>query len=100
VEFIYFGISYDNPCSPLSFSPLPAPRSPLQAHVLASSPTCACLLLGVPEITASTPLIDRSVGIDREPPTVIGLETSNAPPLDTLQTVYRLYTQTPLENFP
>jgi hypothetical protein len=26
-EFIYFGISYDNPCSPLSFSPLPAPGS-------------------------------------------------------------------------
>jgi hypothetical protein len=30
-------ISYNNPCSPLSFSPLPAPRSALQAHVLASS---------------------------------------------------------------
>jgi hypothetical protein len=27
VEFFYFGISYDNPCSPLSFSPLPAPSS-------------------------------------------------------------------------
>jgi hypothetical protein len=27
VEFIYFGISYDNPCSPLSFSLLPAPGS-------------------------------------------------------------------------
>jgi hypothetical protein len=37
VKFIYFGISYDNPCSPLSFSLLPAPRSPLQAHVLATS---------------------------------------------------------------
>jgi hypothetical protein len=31
----YFWISYDNPCSPLSFSPLPAPCSLLQAHVLA-----------------------------------------------------------------
>jgi hypothetical protein len=37
VEFIYFGISYDNPCSPLSFSLLPTPGSPLQAHVLVSS---------------------------------------------------------------
>jgi hypothetical protein len=37
VKFIYFGISYDNPCSPLSLSLLPAPRSPLQAHVLATS---------------------------------------------------------------
>jgi hypothetical protein len=27
VEFIYFGISYDNPYSPLSFSLLPAPGS-------------------------------------------------------------------------
>jgi hypothetical protein len=27
VKFIYFGISYDNPCSPLSFSLLPAPGS-------------------------------------------------------------------------
>jgi hypothetical protein len=27
VEFIYFGISDDNPRSPLSFSPLPAPGS-------------------------------------------------------------------------
>jgi hypothetical protein len=34
VKFIYFGISYDNPCSLL-----PAPRSPLQAHVLATSET-------------------------------------------------------------
>jgi hypothetical protein len=34
---MYFGIFYDNPCSPLSFSLLPASRSPLQAHVLASS---------------------------------------------------------------
>jgi hypothetical protein len=25
VKFFYFGISYDNPCSPLSFSPLPLP---------------------------------------------------------------------------
>jgi hypothetical protein len=31
VEFIYFWISYDNFYSPLSFFPLPAPRSPLQA---------------------------------------------------------------------
>jgi hypothetical protein len=36
VKFIYFGISYDNPCSPLSLSLLPAlfipaPRSPLLA---------------------------------------------------------------------
>jgi hypothetical protein len=38
VKFIYFGISYDNPCSPLSFSLLSAPCSPLQAHVLATSP--------------------------------------------------------------
>jgi hypothetical protein len=37
VKFIYFGISYDNPCSPLSLSLLPAPRSPFQAHVLATS---------------------------------------------------------------
>jgi hypothetical protein len=37
VKFIYFGISYDNPCSLLSLSLLPAPRSPLQAHVLATS---------------------------------------------------------------
>jgi hypothetical protein len=37
VKFIYFGISYDNPCSPLSLSLLLAPRSPLQAHVLATS---------------------------------------------------------------
>jgi hypothetical protein len=37
VTFIYFRISYDNPCSPLPFSLLPAPRSPLQAHVLATS---------------------------------------------------------------
>jgi hypothetical protein len=37
VKFIYFAISYDNPYSPLSFSLLPAPRSPLQAHVLATS---------------------------------------------------------------
>jgi hypothetical protein len=37
VKFIYFGISYDNPYSPLSFSLFPAPRSPLQAHMLASS---------------------------------------------------------------
>jgi hypothetical protein len=27
VKFIYFGISYDNPCSPLSLSLLPAPGS-------------------------------------------------------------------------
>jgi hypothetical protein len=27
VEFFYFGISYDNPCSLLSFSLLPAPGS-------------------------------------------------------------------------
>jgi hypothetical protein len=38
VKFIYFGISYNNPCSPLSLSLLPAPCSPLQAHVLATSP--------------------------------------------------------------
>jgi hypothetical protein len=41
VKFIYFGISYNNPYSPLSLSLLPAPRSLLQAHVLATS------LLGV-----------------------------------------------------
>jgi hypothetical protein len=37
VKFICFGISYHNPCSPLSLSVLPAPRSTLQAHVLATS---------------------------------------------------------------
>jgi hypothetical protein len=37
VKFTYFGISYNNPCSPLSLSLLPAPRSSLQAHVLATS---------------------------------------------------------------
>jgi hypothetical protein len=48
VEFIYFGISYDNPCSLLSLSLLPAPRSPLQAHVLASSADdCSLLILDV-----------------------------------------------------
>jgi hypothetical protein len=29
VEFFYFEISYDNPCSLLSFSPLPTPHSKL-----------------------------------------------------------------------
>jgi hypothetical protein len=27
VKFIFFWVSYDNPCSMLSFSPLPAPGS-------------------------------------------------------------------------
>jgi hypothetical protein len=51
VEFIYFGISYDNPYSLLSFSLLPAPRSPLQAHVLASSP-CGRLADSMPSANA------------------------------------------------
>jgi hypothetical protein len=37
VKILHFWNSNVNSCSPLSFSPLPAPRSLLQAHVLASS---------------------------------------------------------------
>jgi hypothetical protein len=55
VKFIYFGISYDNPCSPLSLSLLPAPRSPLQAHVLATSGfTVTTIPVGQPTPARST----------------------------------------------
>jgi hypothetical protein len=70
VKFIYFGISYDNPCSPLSLSLLPAPRSPLQAHVLATSevfPTIATVV-GIQSTTLSFAwaMVDQAymVGVD------------------------------------
>jgi hypothetical protein len=43
VEFFYFGISYDNPCSLLSFSPLPTPssRTNFALHVAVQQSFCA-----------------------------------------------------------